>query len=129
MYVIEVIPLQRGIFSESLSYYSSASYPKGTLLTIPLRNKEVAALVVEAKPVSAAKTALKTATFSLRKLTAQEDASALPQALVETAQKVSENIPASIGAILFSILPPDIRSGVQDVWCARHMWHKRRRGA
>jgi primosomal protein N' len=113
MYVIEVIPLKRGISSESLSYYSSVSYENGTLLTIPVRSKEVKALVIGVKPVSAAKTALKTATFSLRRLEAQMHTSRLPQSLIGTAEKASLIVPASLGAILFSILPPDIRDGLR----------------
>lgn len=111
MFVIEVIPLKRGINVESLSYYSALSYDIGTLLTIPLRNQETTAVVISSKSVSVAKTALKTATFSLRKLNIQPNAQKLPQSLLSTAQKVSEVSPASIGAILFSMLPPDIRDG------------------
>jgi primosomal protein N' (replication factor Y) (superfamily II helicase) len=111
MFVIEVIPLKRGIFTESLSYYSATSYEPGTLLSIPLRSKETTALVVGSKPVSAAKTALKTATFSLRKLEVQKDTAKLPSSLVATAERMSLYLPASIGAILFSLLPSDIRDG------------------
>lgn len=111
MYVIEVIPLKRGIFSESLSYYSAVAYENGTLLSIPLRNKQTAALVVGSKPVSAAKTALKTATFSLRKLEVQHDTTKLPQSIIATAERTAAYVPSSIGSILFSILPPDIRDG------------------
>lgn len=111
MYVIEVIPLKRGIQTESLSYYSKTSYTEGTLLQIPLRNSQSPALVLNAKPVSAAKTALKTATFSLRKLSEQTQTVTLPASLIETAKKTSGIVPASIGAILFALLPPDIRSG------------------
>lgn len=111
MFVIEVIPLKRGILSESLSYYSAASYPFGTLLSIPLRSKTVAALVVDVKPVSAAKTALKTATFSLRKLEVQQNTASLPTELVETARALTSSIPANLGSILYSLLPADIRSG------------------
>lgn len=111
MYVIEVIPLKRGIPTESLSYYSSVTYKQGTLLKVPLRNKETTALVISSKPVSAAKTALKTATFSLRKLPEQKNTAAIPQTLITTCEKVATVVPASIGAILFAILPPDIRDG------------------
>jgi primosomal protein N' len=113
MFVIEVIPLKRGISIESLTYYSAVSYKPGTLLSIPLRNGETTAVVVDFKPVSAAKTALKTATFSLRKLPVQDEAPALPEALINTVHKVSERVPASIGSILFALLPPDIRDGVR----------------
>lgn len=111
MFVIEVIPLKRGINIESLSYYSASSYTPGTLISIPVRNQETTAVVIDAKPVSAAKTALKTATFSLRKLSAQLDTRSLPQSLMDTAAKTSTVVPASIGSILFSMLPPDIRDG------------------
>lgn len=111
MFVIEVIPLQRGIHVESLSYYSTTDYKAGTLIVIPVRKQETTAVVINSKPVSAAKTALKTATFSLRKLKEQKDTTCLPGSLIETARKISLTIPASIGAILFSMLPPDIRTG------------------
>lgn len=113
MFVIEVIPLKRGIGIESLTYYSAVSYSLGTLLSIPLRNGETTAVVIGFKPVSAAKTALKTATFSLRKLALQERAPTLPSALIATVEKTSRCIPASTGAILFALLPPDIRDGVR----------------
>jgi hypothetical protein len=77
MFVIEVIPLKRGIGIESLSYYSALSYTEGTIISIPIRNQETMAVVIGFKEVSAAKTALKTATFSLRKLQAQPDSKTL----------------------------------------------------
>ncbi|MFM2423880.1 MAG: hypothetical protein RLZZ70_267, partial [Candidatus Parcubacteria bacterium] len=64
MYVVEVIPLVRGVQIESLTYFSSVSYPLGTIVTIPVRGKTVSGVVVGANPVSNAKTALKAATFS-----------------------------------------------------------------
>lgn len=111
MFVIEVIPLRRGIPIESLSYYSAASYPEGALISVPIQKKETSAIVLSVKPVSVAKAALKTATFSLRKLSVQKDVVVLPEGLLETARKISQTTPASMGAILFALLPPDIRSG------------------
>ncbi len=74
MFVITVIPLKRGSTIDSLTYFSSEAYPTGTLLTIPIRNGETLGLVTESKEVSAAKAALRAATFSLRKLPVQSDA-------------------------------------------------------
>lgn len=111
MFVIDVIPLERGITLQSLSYYSAASYPLGTIISIPIRSQEKKAIVIGFKPVSAAKTALKKATFSLRKLALQTDTRTLPASIIRTAEKIAETTPASLGAILFSILPPEIRNG------------------
>jgi primosomal protein N' (replication factor Y) (superfamily II helicase) len=111
MYVIEVIPLIRGTKLESLSYYSSQTYEIGTFLQVPIRGKQKQAIVTAITSVGTAKTALKAATFSLRKLPNQESKSIVPQALKETANLLSERYPASLGAILFSLLPSDIKDG------------------
>lgn len=111
MHVIEVIPLARATQAESLSYYSAEPYEIGTILSVPLRNKDIQAVVVDIQPVSRAKTALKAATFSLRKITPPESITKLPQHFIATAKKLSQTYPASPGAILYTLLPPDIRNG------------------
>lgn len=111
MYVIEVIPLIRGTQLESLSYFSSTNYDIGTFLEVPIRGKKKPAIVTKTSSVSGAKTALRAATFSLRKLPNQTKVSVVPHAIREAASILSTQYPASYGAILYSILPPDIRLG------------------
>lgn len=111
MFIIEVIPLQRGITAGSLTYYSSASYEIGSLVKIPVRNSELTGLVVGVEAVSKAKATLRQAAFSLRKLPPQNDVRTLPPVLLETAKKLQQTTPASLGAILFALLPEEIRDG------------------
>lgn len=111
MYVIQVTPLIRGTQLESLSYFSSIEYPIGSFIEVPIRGKNQRAIVTETKLVSSTKTALKAATFSLRKLPVQTDPIILPKTIRETAIKLTHKYPASIGAILHTLLPPDIRDG------------------
>lgn len=111
MYVIEVAPLLRGGQVDSLSYYSATDYAPGTLLTIPVRNKEVKGLVIGSKGLSAAKTAVRAATFSLKRLPAQNNPQVLSPILVQTAQILAEKLPATFGAILFTLLPPEVKNG------------------
>ena len=113
MYVIEVIPLIRGTQLESLSYFSSVNYDIGSFLEVPIRGKLKRAIVMKTELVSGAKTALRAATFSLRKLPAQKNLTVVPHAIRETAKLLTKQYPASYGAILFSILPPDIRLGTR----------------
>ncbi len=113
MYVIEVIPLIRGTKLESLSYYSSQSYDIGTFLQVPIRGKDKPAIVTTVTSVGTAKTALKAATFSLRKLPNQATTNIVPFALRETARTLTQRYPASLGAILFALLPADIRDGLR----------------
>ncbi len=111
MFTIEVIPLQRGSQVGGLTYYSAVAYEVGTLLSVPVRNQEVAGLVVGVEPVSKAKAALRQAAFSLRKLPVQENVRTLPPVLLETAKRLQQTTPASLGAILFALLPEEIRDG------------------
>lgn len=111
MYVIEVIPLSRGTNVESLTYYASEHFDSGSIIVVPVRKKNIRALVLESQPVSAAKTAVRAATFSLRKLPPQESVQHLPAALIETAKGLAKYYPAQLGAILFALLPPEVREG------------------
>lgn len=113
MFVIQVTPLIRGTQLESLSYFSSADYPIGSFLSVPIRGKSQHAIVTETRIVSTAKTALKAATFSLRKLPVQPDPVVLPTSLRETAAALTKRYPSSVGALFCSLLPPDIRNGTR----------------
>lgn len=113
MFVVSVIPLARVTTLETLSYYASMEYPVGTIIEVPVRNRQVPAMVITTEPVSAAKTALKAATFSLRKLGSQTKATSLPPSIIETARRLEREVPASMGSIIFSLLPPDIRTGAR----------------
>lgn len=111
MYVVQVTPLIRGTQLETLSYFSSTTYEIGSFVEVPIRGKTQHAIVTDIRPVSSTKTALKAATFSLRKLPNQPDPVILPHSIRETARSLAQRYPASEGALLFSLLPPDIRNG------------------
>lgn len=123
MYVIQVIPLIRGTHLESLSYYSSIAYEAGTFLKVPIRGRLQLAISLECDPVSTAKTALKAATFSLRKLPPQPQATTVPKPIMRTAEILSKRYPASAGSILFGLLPADIRNGTRQYKNTSDMVH------
>lgn len=123
MFVIHVTPLIRGTTLESLSYFSSVEYKIGSFISVPVRGKNQTAIVTNTKPVSSTKTALKAATFSLRKLPVQENPVVLPDTIHKTAVELSKIYPTSVGSLLYTLLPPDIRRGLRpypDVSLAHH---------
>ncbi|MCA9358863.1 hypothetical protein KC926_01505 [Candidatus Kaiserbacteria bacterium] len=113
MFVIQVTPLIRGTQLESLSYYSTQEYKIGSFIEVPIRGKKQSAIVTDTKSVSSTKTALKAATFSLRKLPLQPDPVVLPESIRNTATELAKVYPASIGSILYSLLPADVRNGTR----------------
>ncbi len=111
MFVISVIPLQRGINTSTLTYFSSTQYSPGTLLAIPVRKKEVLGVVVETTSVSKTKSSLRQADFAVRKIPAQAERGSLPAPLIQLTTRLQEYYPASLGTILFSLLPTEVRAG------------------
>lgn len=111
MFVIEVTPLKRGIQTDTLSYFGSTSYEPGTMVRIPVRNNEILGLVTKTTEVSTAKTALRAATFSLRKLPQQTNPRTLSPALVKTAGDLARFYATGVGSVLFNLLPPEVQSG------------------
>lgn len=113
MFVVDIIPLLRSTALESLSYFSLTNYPAGSIVQIPVRGKTISGIVLDTKPVSSTKTALKAATFSLRKLPPQPSYQTLPAHLITTAEALATEYPSTRGAILYALLPPDVRTGVR----------------
>jgi len=111
MFVISVIPLSKATTVQQLSYYASSPHAAGTVIAVPIRNKQIPALVIDTQPVSNAKTALRAATFSLKKLPNQEPLSTLPESIITTAETLLKTVPAELGSILSALLPPDVRTG------------------
>lgn len=113
MHVIVVTPLIRGTKLESLSYFSAIPYEIGSFVQVPIRGKTQSAIVTNVRPATASKTALKAASFSLRKLPQQPDTRAIPPVVRETAEALGRMYPASVGALLYQLLPPDVRTGTR----------------
>lgn len=111
MFIIEVIPIGRGVMRESLSYFSHISYTRGTLLQIPVRQRSIYAIVTSAIEASSMKTALRAATFSLRKLPTQHTAQYFSPAFLETAEKTADYHGIPLSAVLYGMLPKEMREG------------------
>jgi primosomal protein N' len=114
MYVIHVIPLMRATTVESLTYFSPTAYAVGSIVRVPVRGKSYSAMVTEVGLVSSVKSTLKIAHFSLRKLPEQEHVVVLPQTLHDTAAALATHYPATLGSILYHLLPPEVRSGERE---------------
>ncbi|MFZ1987658.1 MAG: hypothetical protein WAV21_01325 [Minisyncoccia bacterium] len=103
MFVIEVIPLSRGIPPGSLSYRNREKLPPGTLVDIPLRKKRVLGLVTSSEPVIEAKATLKRAGFMLRSSEVKKTGR-IPGKLMEAAKEIGTYHATSIGSVLGALL-------------------------
>src|SRR6185437_11473645 len=113
MFVIDAIPLSRGLPSGTLSYRSKKRLPPGTLAYVPLRSKHVPALVVGVSSVVESKASLKAAGFALRggELKA---VGALPESIIAAARETAEYHAAPLGAALSALLKDALPSELPD---------------
>jgi len=68
-------------------------------------------VVSAAAEVSTTKTALRAATFSLKKLPPQTAVQSLSPAYTKTAETLAQYYATSVGSVLFALLAPEIRNG------------------
>lgn len=108
MELIHVIPLSRGVFRDQLTYFSAKPLPAGALVEIPLRQKFIPALVVESEPVTAARAALRSAAYALKKIRTLKAPPLVRPEFVAAARAAADRAAASLGPVLRALLPQAI---------------------
>ena len=68
MQIITVAPIVRGVLKERLSYFSKEPLEVGMAIIVPVRSREIPAIVLETKNVSDEKSTIKSSEYSIRKI-------------------------------------------------------------
>ena len=68
MQVISVIPVQKGIPLDVLTYFSHDPIPEGFLVKVPLQSREILGLTIETQSLTEAKLNIKSSAFALKKI-------------------------------------------------------------
>lgn len=108
MFVIDVIPIAKGITRETLSYFTSKEAVPGGIVTVPVRNKKIRALVVSATPVEDNKTKIKTSDYAMRKVENLEKQELLLPGFIAAAKEAAAYFATTTGAVLNALLPKAI---------------------
>jgi len=101
--VVEVIPVVRGITKASLSYFTRENLDIGSFVKIPIKRGDALGLVIGTREVRTAKTDLKRANFTLKKL-GKSSGPALSRAFIRAAEKTAKYYATTIGSILSTVL-------------------------
>lgn len=108
MFVISVIPIGRGITKEELTYFSGEEIDPGSVVTVPIRGKNIPALVVGSENARDQKGLLRASTFSLKKIMYLSAKKLLPAHFIDTAQVLGRYYASSTGAILSGLVPKTV---------------------
>lgn len=105
MTIIEVIPISRGIGTDTLSYFTSKDVPLGAIVDVPLRKKMVHGIVISVRKAEDMKSEIKNAGFALKKIEKIKSVSFFSKAFMEMVQEVAEYYATSVGAVIDTLVP------------------------
>jgi primosomal protein N' len=115
MYLIKAIPISRGISADILSYWSPSSAPKGSVIKVPLRRRIVGAIVVSSEHALEAKSEIRGAEFEVKKIESVKPRQIFLPEFFRVAEEVSHYYAASVGSVLFSLIPSAILADTDKV--------------
>ncbi len=108
MRLIEVIPISRGISKETLSYFASEDIAPGSLVSVPLRKREVSALVLSSRDAKDAKTEIRKAEYEMKKVREFKSEKFLSEAFMKASAKLAEYSASALGSVLNLLIPKAI---------------------
>ena len=105
MHIATVIPIQRGIPFDTLTYYASEALLPGTLVAIPLGKQTIYGAIVDTIPLLEGKASIKGAAFSLKKIKAVVGNATYFSALIEAAKDTAALTLSPVGAVAANTIP------------------------
>ena len=105
MYIVTVIPIKKGIQKEYLNYFSSIDIPLGSIVTVPVRLKEIDALVIFIENVRDLKSDIKTREYQLKKIIKVKGPSPFTEAFFTACKKIKEYTNGNLGSVIKTFLP------------------------
>jgi len=111
MKIIDVIPIAKGLPQEKLSYFTSKDVSVGALVSVPVRKKEIPAIVSAVSDAKESKTSLKNSDFSIKPVKSVISASFITPEFLEACQEIAEYYLSAPGSVIKDFVPQAILEG------------------
>ncbi len=115
MYIVTVIPIQKGFQRENLTYFSPTEIPLGSIVSIPLRSKTADAIVIDVESARDLKYDLKKADFQLKKIVSVKGSSPFSNSFFIACEKMKDYTVSNTGVIIKTLLPAVFLENVKDL--------------
>lgn len=103
MYIITVIPLSKNNQKDFLSYFSSSKIPLGHIVSVPVRNKNIDALVVKTEEAASVKSDLKKASYQLKKINKIKGQSLFSESFLLACLRMKDYSLGGLGTVIKSL--------------------------
>lgn len=108
MFLIKAIPIARGVGTDELSYWSPAEAEPGSVIRVPLRKREVGAVVTACIPAAESKAEIKSADFEVKKIANPSAVRLLTPEFLRAVAKTAHFHASTVGAALFELVPASV---------------------
>ncbi|PCI28019.1 hypothetical protein COB52_04170, partial [Candidatus Kaiserbacteria bacterium] len=113
MFIVHVTPIVKSRMSH-LSYFSADEIPVGSVIQVPLRSKEVPALVLEVEDAKAIKSLLRTNTYETKKIRKQKPSLVFTEGFVRAINETAKYFATSEGSLIQSYTPTAILNALSE---------------
>ena len=115
MYIVTVIPIQKGFQKENLTYFSPTEIELGSIVTVPLRSKTIDGIVINIENARDQKYDLKKADFQLKKVVGVKGPSPFSQIFFNACEKMKDYTVSNTGTIIKALLPATFLENLKDL--------------
>jgi len=115
MYIITVIPIQKNLQNEHLSYFSSIDINLGTIVEVQIRKKNEDAIVIDVKEVKDVKTDIKNADFQLKKIVKVKGLSPFDKYFFDACNKMKDYYVSNTGSIIKTLFPKVFLENIKNL--------------
>ncbi len=115
MKAVTVVPIAKGIGKEHLTYFSAKDITVGTIVSVPIRNKIIDALVVETSDVENTKSEIKEASYQLKKIEKVKGTSLFSDAFLHTVDLARRYYLTQTGAMIEAVVPKVLMTHAQSL--------------
>jgi primosomal protein N' (replication factor Y) (superfamily II helicase) len=122
MKILEVIPIARGVGAQVLSYFSLEARGEGSIIFVPLRNREVPGLILREEDAHEMKSTVRGMEFQLKKVSNKRALPLFSPALIHAADKTATFYATTTGAVLSALLPQKLLECVKTFKLAEGRW-------
>jgi len=121
MQILQVIPITKSINAEVLTYFSAKVVEPGQLVTVPLRKKEISAIVVSAESVVNMKTQLRGANYQIRNVLKIHAGYVFSPAFLKTCDRMKNFYATSTGRTIEKFTPTFVLKNLADYTYGAHI--------
>lgn len=111
MKILDVIPIAKGIPQEKLSYFTSKYVSVGALVSVPVRKKNISAIVSAVSDAKESKISLKGSDFSIKPIKSVISANFITPEFLEACKEIAEYYLSTPGSIIKDFVPQAILEG------------------